>query len=283
MSIRELVEPYRVKLSREDGESAAVRQFIVTWSERYLWAYGFLGGLQVDGSWQEPAQHPTLDGLLCDEVEIETYGVDTTSVDVNQHLTDVFPDEGKLTVLYSNKKKKRDSSSSTPDEIADIESDYSAEMLTLKGSTWMWNEGLKVHEYLNDSDIQPYKVIPFKQVVVTVKDENQINEENFNDQIGTVNFFEWAGYPCETLLFMGGKTKRSITSDGISFTEGELRFGYKKDGWNKFWDGQQFSEIWLDDGLHPRPTLCGTACDSKVYGCSDFDDLITESVVGAGP
>ena len=242
--------------------------------------FDFIGGWQSNGSFINPRVHPTFAGLIVDRVILVPYGVDTTSVDASQNLTDIQPDEGILTVLYrSMKPEEADSSSSSssrPDELAKIEADYSAEMLTLKGSKWIWNEGAKAGEQLTDSDIQPYKVIPFKQLVITLRDDQQIVEENFNDQIGTVNQDDWAGHDCETLLFMGAKTEKALTTDGLEFNRAVLRFGFKKNRWNRFWDGAQFTEIYNAD--FTQPTLCGTNCPSKVYDCSDFDDLITQQI-----
>jgi len=265
---------YRISLGRKD--STATRGFWFPWAQRVPLALEFLGGHQSDG-FHMPRRHLDFPGLVVERVEMFPVTPDLLSGSASQDLTAVRSELGKMMVFYRNlpvAKEKASSSSTVDDELGRVEMEYSAEMLTLKSSRWRWNAGDKDGDDLNDSEVQPYKVIPLKTIVLTLNENQEINTDNLHSSIGKVNKDAWAGHDCETLMLMGARTTRILNPSGFEFEQGEVRFGYKKSGWNAFWDGKAFSKIHnIDAGA--AQTTCGTRCGSLVYDCFLVTDIIT--------
>jgi hypothetical protein len=75
-------------------------------------------------------------------------------------------------------------------------------------------------------------------------------------------------YPEETLLFTPGAISRTIRTDGTDGFTAQVKFTYKKAGWNKYWRAKtrQHEEVWVitDDGTEPYDS----------YPPDDFSDWL---------
>lgn len=285
-NLTELVEGYSVELRRD--VSTAKRVFLCPWSTRNTHTYSFLGGWRhPDKNFEYPQRHPVYVGLVVVGVDVVPHGIDTVSTDDGYHQgSDLNVDQAKLTVHYESVKladvEESSSSESSMGEydIARIDIEYSAEMLTLKGFKWVWAEGPNRGKALDDHHIQPYKIIPLKQIVVTLSERWQIKESSFNESVGKINKTVFAGHGAQTLLFLGGRTVKKLTSEGVEFQQAEIRLAFKRTGWNNFWDDTNFQPIW-NTGVKPltQNTVDETLCDSAlVYECFEVRDIIKQDI-----
>ncbi len=263
-----------VSLTRK--ESTGTRGFWFPWAQRVAIAFNFLGGHQADG-FHAPRRHPDYSGMCAMKVEQRPITPDKVSGASFHEQSVVQSELGKMIVEYRNDttcKEDASSSSSSTDFLGEVTMEYSAEMLTLKSSRWRWQQGDKEGKDLNDGEITPFKLIPLKTVVLTLNEQQLIETDELDCSVGKINKTEWAGHACGTLLLLGARTERVITPTGIEFETGEVRFAFKKTGWNRFWDGKQFSLIGNVD-VSEEIVSCGFTVDgAHTYDLFEIRDIV---------
>jgi len=103
------------------------------------------------------------------------------------------------------------------------------------------------------------------------RDSAAILSQKFEARIGMVNnasfsvplYGEVRSYDEETLLFMGYKNRDLMQSHGVPFHSFDLKFSYRRDGWNKFLTGRYAT---------PLPVV-RIVDDSEPYTSTTFTEL----------
>lgn len=142
------------------------------------------------------------------------------------------------------------------------------EFLTLDYKNFCW--GSKTGDPLLEAEAQGIQI---RGHVLTRQLYNlPLVPVSYLDLDGTVNDVEYSSvllgltYPEETLLFTPGTISRQITMDGTEGFTANLKFTYKKNGWNKYWRAktQAYEEIFVREETDPY----------KSYPPDDFSDWL---------
>lgn len=253
----------------------ATRVFRTAWGDRLAFGRKMVGEIVLasDGSTSvlQPKQHPEMPGLFAIEFTCEPYHDSSKIVaktSGNEVDDPIEYDFAKVTVKYDASSGTFTGGGNTVTLITE-EVNISSQVMTVPGSLFYWAGGTT-----------PVPDANVGLIIGMVEDSVVFHRAATNKRsivkslVGKVNNAAFLDAPIGSMLFMGAQSRRSVTSDGVTFFE--LRYSFKtrllpnastqEDSWQKLF--RQETGVWTKivqqgDGTTPP------------YAYGDFSQLFT--------
>lgn len=225
----------------------ATRVFRTRWNDRLAFGRKMVGEITLgsDGSTSiiQPKQHPELSGLFAVEYTCEPFHdaskivAKTSGAEVDDPIDYDF---AKVTVKYDASSGSFTGTNGNTVTLITEEVNISAQTMTIPGEMFYYSPV--------GSPPQPVDQ-PVSILLGTVEDTVVFHRAATNKRaivkslVGTLNTATFADSPSGSVMFMGAQSRRSVTSDGVTFWE--LRYSFKTrvlshvttqvDTWQKIW------------------------------------------------
>lgn len=153
--------------------------------------------------------------------------------------------EALLTILYSQKIHRDEGGGPTPDVFAES-IEPSAEFITLNPKKFRW--GGPAGDKLEPEEAPGKLVVGFDYIQtrynLTELPIGVLSPGRVNDAVITARLLE-LDFPIETLLYHNSQPVRTISVNGLNKWMMMSRFGYREQGWNKFWRASPAGYEWI--------------------------------------
>ena len=209
-----------VEKGNADGQSATRVYHVTPYSARKQFVLDKLGYRRKAGdSFQE--QEPA--AFASDEPNLKavSYVIEGLGKPSQDSFGDATYDGGaKITIEFSTR----------PEEVFAEESlSFSAKSIPLEKESLEWASD---SEQLAAADAQVSKQVVQGEIVITRMKVPDFDKSSILSALGKVNSVTWNDAAAETLLFVGARTQRTHTAEGVQTRDVELVFAYDPNGWN---------------------------------------------------
>ncbi len=219
--------------------SRLTRIFRCAWDKRIDLTRKLLGEITVDPDGNSvqtpPKSHPEIDTLYCRRVQVSAFDAGSktvaTSASADLNVTGISYDFAKLTATY----EPFVSEFLPGDQLITEEFDVSSEVIETDGGTFKWSNGdLVAHKH--------FVLTGITEDVIVFHRSASSKRSVIKAMVGTVNSATFADSPRGSLLFLGGRGRRSVLTNGVEqweiaykFSHRSLGSGLEIDSWQKLW------------------------------------------------
>ncbi len=204
-----------------------------TFSDRFTCAQGLLLSRYSDLSFVSDSNITAgeTENLECSGVNIAPKGKKATGGPTLAWLTATFTTPNTSVVVSSSDDINQNFSLVSN---WNTNAQYAGEAMKLNGIDWEWTVGPT--RITPEDDMNPVKIIPYLETVYE-GEWWKIDSASFNNCMGFLNNGTFLGAAQGTLMLTGVAAVQKNSPSGAKWRI-TYSFGFKKEGWNKFWNAK---------------------------------------------